>query len=67
MKKIKKIVVLSAVLMVPLLSLAGCTKISLTGSTANAPASGQMGNPPTDGGAPPTDGGIPPAGDPVGN
>lgn len=72
MNKVRKIVVLSAVLMIPLLSLAGCSKVSLTGNNTSTPAGGEMGTPP-DGGTPPEggtppDGGTPPSGGaPAGN
>lgn len=57
----KKIVLLSAVLVLPLVFLTGCSKVSLTGSTGTgAPAGGEMGTPP-DGGTPP-EGGAPEGG-----
>jgi len=56
----KKIVSVSAFLLLSLIFLTGCTKISLTGSVTGTPPDGQMGTPP-DGGIPP-EGGIPPAG-----
>ncbi len=46
----KKTVLVSAVLLLPLIFLTGCSKVSLTGST----------------GAPPADGGTPPSGAPAG-
>lgn len=59
MKRMKKIVLLSAVLMIPLAFLTGCSKVSLTGSTGTgAPQGGEMGTPPDDGGTPP-EGGAP--------
>jgi hypothetical protein len=64
MNKFKKVVLLSAVLIIPLLSLTGCSQVSLTGTTTNTPNNGEMGTPP-DGGTPPTDGGTPPAGAPA--
>ena len=61
MNKFKKVFLLSAVLIIPLFSLVGCTRATLTGSTTNIPAGGEMGTPP-DGGTPPADDGIPPSG-----
>lgn len=72
MKKMKKIVFVSAVLLLPLVFLTGCSKVSLTGSTnTGAPTGGEMGTPPDggtfpEGGAPPADGGNPPSGAPAG-
>lgn len=69
MKKMKKIVLVSAFLLLPLVFLTGCSKVSLTGSTTGAPTGGDMATPP-DGGTPPTgaptDGGTPPSGAPTG-
>ena len=66
MKRMGKIALTSVALLLPMIMLAGCTKVSLTGSTSTtgAPDGAQMGTPPTDGGTPPT--GTPPAGAPTG-
>lgn len=57
----KKMILVSTVLLLPLVFLTGCSKISLTGSAdTGAPIDGQMGTPP-EGWAPP-EGGTPPEG-----
>jgi hypothetical protein len=72
MKKIKKTLLISTALLLPLIFLTGCSKVSLTGTTnTGAPANGAMGTPPDgaippEGGTPPTDGGTPPSGAPAG-
>lgn len=71
MKKAKKTLLISAILLLPLVFLTGCSKVSLTGSTTGTPAEGEMGTPPdggtpSEGGTPPADGGTPPSGGPSG-
>jgi hypothetical protein len=46
MKKTKKILLTFGILLLPLIFLAGCSKVSLTGSTTGTPADGEMGTPP---------------------
>ena len=64
----KKIVMVSAIILLPLIFLTGCSKVSLTGTTGTAtPAGGAMGTPPDGGGTPPSgapsdNGGTPPSG-----
>lgn len=65
MSKSKKILFVAAILL-PLLTLTACSKVSLTGTT-NAPAGSEAGGPGGDGGTPPTgtpptDGGAPTGG-----
>jgi hypothetical protein len=59
MKKMKKVVLVSVFLLLPLVFLTGCSKVSLTGSTG-APADGEMRTPPEGGTIP--EGGTPPEG-----
>jgi hypothetical protein len=60
MKKMKKILLTSGILLLPLIFLAGCSKVSLTGSTTGTPADGEMGTPPEG------EMGTPPEGAPTG-
>ncbi len=71
MKKMKGVLLVSIFLLLPLVFLTGCSKISLTGSATGVPAGNQMGTPPEggippEGGAAPIDGDMPPAGAPNG-
>jgi len=71
MNKTKKTLLISAILLLPLVFLTGCSQVSLTGTTALSPAGGEMGAPP-DGATPPegmtlpADGGAPPSDAPLG-
>jgi|GEM_PF-1437173 hypothetical protein len=62
--KNKKFLLISLALLMSVFVLAGCSKVSLTGTTSTGgqnggPANG--GTPPSDGGTPPSDGGTPPS------
>jgi hypothetical protein len=66
--KSRKFLLVSSVLVLLTLTLTGCTKVSLTGTT-NVPGAGGPNGAPVDGGTPPdgdmppSDGGTPPAGE----
>lgn len=63
MVKVKKLAFLSIALLLPLLALTACSKVSLTGSTSPLGGTPPAGGP-SEGTPPPDNGGTPPAGAP---